>query len=314
MNFALPNRAFADGGMENLLLEKMTDDYCPVDVNLPALNSVLGNFNSFKGIGLGNLVVLGGAPKSMKTTTALYWMRRASETPGIRPVLLTWEMTEDDLRLRMARGYFDKGTTDFVPERLSHEELLSMLDHYNQHPPDFDPEWIRMRDRRLEHFMLYLEHLHAFGYNWFIFDNIQKLTVDGIRDTDYAVKVEHIMFALEDFVTSSSPRATLVGLSQINRSASSNRYDSPTKHDLLGGTAIESQASQIIMLDHSRQAYDPDLNCTRGLILVEGNRDGAQFGEILYQYNWDTMTMRQGMPDEEHLWPQRKKRPDAKNQ
>ena len=96
MNFALPNRAFADGGMENLLLEKMTDDYHPVDVNLPALNSVLGNFNSFKGIGLGNLVVLGGAPKSMKTTTALYWMRRASETPGIRPVLLTWEMTEDD--------------------------------------------------------------------------------------------------------------------------------------------------------------------------------------------------------------------------
>jgi len=306
MDFPFPQRAFADGGMEDLLTRAMTNEYHPVDVALPQLHKALGNFNSYEGIGLGNIVVLGGAPKSMKTTTALWWMRRADKTPGVKPVLISYEMKPLELRLRLAQGFFDIPRHDFVPRRLTGQTIMELLRYYEENPPDFDPDFVRMRDTNLNYFMDYLEHLRSMGYNWFIFDNVQKLTVSGVNDSHWETKVRQIMYRLEDWVMSRGDEpVTVVPLSQINRAASANRYDSPTKHDLLGGTAIESQATQIIMIDHTRQAWSPLDNSTRGFMMVEGNRDGPQYFQVPYLFNWDSMTMRQGYPDEEHDWPKR---------
>ena len=52
-------------------------------------------------------------------------------------------------------------------------------------------------------------------------------------------------------------RATLIALSQLKRQASDDYTRSPTIHDLLGGTTLESNASQIWLLDHSRYRKDP---------------------------------------------------------
>lgn len=308
-----PDFAFADGGMQKLLFEDMEQKYCPVDINLPALNKHLGNFNSYEGIGLGSLIVLGGAPGSLKTTVGLWMMRCAAKTHAIRPVFVSYEMKMRDFRLRLAQGFFKHiPRHDFVPKKLSPEMVVKLNEWYKENPPDFDPEFVRLRNRDLDYLLRAIGQYREMGYNWIIFDNIQKVTVKGVRDTDYAVKVEEIMFALEDVVTQDShDLMTIVGLSQINRLASRNRYESPTKHDLLGGTAIESQATQVFMLDHARQRYDPQDNATRSFLLVEKNRDGPQFLSIPFEMRWKDMTMEQGYPDQEHLWPDYPKRRDG---
>jgi len=62
-----------------------------------------------------------------------------------------------------------------------------------------------------------------------------------------------------------------------------------------------------LMIDHARQEYDEDDNCTRSFLMVEKNRDGPSFEEIPFQVNWGDMSIRQGYPDEELRWPVLKK-------
>lgn len=63
-----------------------------------------------------------------------------------------------------------------------------------------------------------------------------------------------------------------IGLSQFNRQTSSNRETSPTPQGLMGGSPLENDADQVILLDHS--ATKRDLTETTTNVLVAKNRHG----------------------------------------
>jgi replicative DNA helicase len=90
---------------------------------------------------------------------------------------------------------------------------------------------------------------------------------------------------------------TTLALSQFNR-ATSVSPERPTIHGLMGGSAIENDADQIILLDHSRQdrAAAPASGWT-GYALLDKNRHGP-LSEIPMYFNTDTLRITERMPDE----------------
>ena len=296
----LPKPAFGDGGMFTLLHDHMQRDWHPVPLNLPDLEKALGGFNSYRGIGLGNHVVLAGGSSSGKTEFAL-WMLKCAYRMGLKSCIISYEMTPAQLRLRMAKGLFASiDEREFVPHRIDPERAKQLYAEYQEMENVFDPEIMRMRDSSLFTLLETIQTLREYGYAWIVLDNLQKIRVPDVRTTDYAARMEETCFMLRDEVETERGGLdfTLVSLSQINRTASSNRYETPTKYDMLGGTAIESSANQVLMLDHTRQYYDAQGRTSRNWVILDKNTDGPSGLEIPFAYSWQHRQMRQGMPDE----------------
>ena len=80
---------------------------------------------------------------------------------------------------------------------------------------------------------------------------------------------------------------TLVALSQFNRSTSANRAERPVSQGLMGGSAIENDSHQVLLLDHSRWERRGDEADT--WIIVDKNRHG---GVQDIPVRWDYRTLR----------------------
>jgi replicative DNA helicase len=89
----------------------------------------------------------------------------------------------------------------------------------------------------------------------------------------------------------------MVGLSQFNRSTSASK-DRPSKEGLLGGSSLENDADQVILLDHSRvePASVPQEGWT-SYALVEKNRHGALV-EVPIAFDKRTLRIRERYLDE----------------
>ena len=75
-------------------------------------------------------------------------------------------------------------------------------------------------------------------------------------------------------------------------------------HDLWGGTAMESNANQVMMLDHSKQErpmLHPHL--LRTFLYLDKNREGPNRVLIPVEINFRTGQWREADPDEENKWP-----------
>lgn len=89
-----------------------------------------------------------------------------------------------------------------------------------------------------------------------------------------------------------------VGLSQLNRDTF-RRGSRPTIHDLMGGTAIEADADQVLVLDHTRMTRSPAPN--RGwdsFLILDKNRHGARV-EIPVRFNSANLRFTEILPHEE---------------
>jgi replicative DNA helicase len=99
--------------------------------------------------------------------------------------------------------------------------------------------------------------------------------------------------------------STVVVLSQLKRSASQDYSRSPYPQDTFGGGAVEQNADQVVMLDHSLWEYDAESKLARTWLDLT-NRHGPG-GKIPLLYDFNDLTVREGMPDEEREWPTRKR-------
>jgi replicative DNA helicase len=90
-------------------------------------------------------------------------------------------------------------------------------------------------------------------------------------------------------------------LSQFNRDTSKNRAERPSKEGMIGGSALENDADQVLLLDHSRRELIRD-NTGRasgwdGWLLLDKNRHGPS-GDIPIRFVAETGRMRQRYADE----------------
>ena len=72
----------------------------------------------------------------------------------------------------------------------------------------------------------------------------------------------------------------------------------------MGGTSLESNANQVILLDHSRIERDAlHLHLMRTWLYLDKNREGPNRVNIPVEANFRTGIWREARPDEEARWP-----------
>ena len=97
-----------------------------------------------------------------------------------------------------------------------------------------------------------------------------------------------------------------IGLSQLNRSTSANRHDSPLAQGLIGSSSLENDADQVLILAHSRyERCGDEKELARTWLILAKNRHGSS-GSIPIEWDYRTLRCREAMPDEEILWPGQK--------
>lgn len=82
-----------------------------------------------------------------------------------------------------------------------------------------------------------------------------------------------------------------IGLSQFNRQTSGNRGDKPRPEGLMGGSPLENDADQVLLLDHT--AYQrTSANYASGKVLLAKNRHGPQV-EIPVTFDYGNLQIRE---------------------
>lgn len=94
---------------------------------------------------------------------------------------------------------------------------------------------------------------------------------------------------------------TTLSLSQFNRETS--KVDTrPSVHGLMGGSAIENDADQVLLIDHSRIKRLPaPLEGWSGFVLLDKNRHGPVV-EVPIVFDSCTLRIREQEPDEAPAW------------
>ena len=95
-------------------------------------------------------------------------------------------------------------------------------------------------------------------------------------------------------------QVTSIGLSQLNREVGPK--ETPRVEHLFGGSPLGNDADQVLLLDHSRLARLPSGDVL-AYALLDKNRFGPPVADIPTRLEVKTLRIREGMDDEEHLWP-----------
>ena len=106
--------------------------------------------------------------------------------------------------------------------------------------------------------------------------------------------------ALRDW--SKRNRTLTIALSQLNREGVLNGA-APRRWHLWGGTDIEANATQVVLIDHVAKTVDPERrHLLRLWMLLDKNRCGPDLVAFPVEANLRTSVWRVPEPDEHHLW------------
>lgn len=89
----------------------------------------------------------------------------------------------------------------------------------------------------------------TFGVRLFFVDYLQLAQVANVGN-NINDRIEAVSHAVRDITTDLN--VSTVALSQFNRETSRNREERPLAQGLMGGSAIENDSHQVLLLDHSR--------------------------------------------------------------
>ncbi len=152
------------------------------------------------------------------------------------------------------------------------------------------------------HAMRY-HHDHS-GCKYFIVDYLQLVwapNVPAIHD-----RMELVSHQLREAALSLG--VTLVTLSQFNRQTSANRQERPVAQGLMGGSAVENDAHQVLLFDHSRFVRN-GLTADTWLI-IDKNRHGS-VEDIPVRWNYQNLRLEPRVaPPEKDGWSARIGRKD----
>lgn len=278
-----------------------------VPTPIPAWNRACGDDGGKVGLGKGWFVTIGGNPKFGKSLLALSLAYEALKHEDVG--MLSLEMSHYQLAARfyaIATGTpidaLEKGKGFDVNAFERAWEVLRAK--YGLERSVWVNDFVVFR---IADVMEAMEALRESGVRYFIVDYIQLI---GMGDDDSVARaVAETAVSLRAFAHNHN--VTVVGLSQFNRGTSSNYQDSPRCQGLHGGMALEANSDQIVLLDHSRYEKDEDKpHLARSYLIVDGNRHGPS-GDIPVLWDYRTLQIREGLPDEENEWPRHGKRTSA---
>lgn len=129
-----------------------------------------------------------------------------------------------------------------------------------------------------------LYHVEYHNSRYFVLDYLQLVQVDGVSEIQ--PRMEVVSHTLREMAA--KHRLVLVQLSQFNRSTSAARGERPVAQGLMGGSALENDSHQVLLLDHSR--FERSGNVADTWLLVDKNRNGS-VRDIPVRWDYRTLTL-----------------------
>jgi replicative DNA helicase len=231
-----------------------------------------------KGLAAGWYVVIGGASNAGKTRFALNLYQRAA-LQSWKPGLITMEVPKRGIQRQVYSQITSFGYYEFLPDAwltgdaaAKTEKLAKEVRTYAEadmpkrkmHVCEFE------RAPTLDNILDACEALRDAGCKVIFLDHMQLIKASAHELADRATEISE---ELRWFAHGSG--ILTIALSQLNRMASRERDRRPMMQDLYGGTSVESNANQVVLVDHSRQ--DRDLGAKhqmRTWVILDKNREG----------------------------------------
>lgn len=267
---------------------------------LPAWNFQCRDDGGGEGLGMSQHVLLAGSPGFGKTVAGLnLGCHAAANGVGVGYVNLEMSLTG----LTRRAWAIATGTDVRALERGRHYNSAKAAEVAAQvvdakHEP-FKVNTDRLRD--IGKIIDMMTHWRDYGTTLFLIDYMQLIGDPTARSS--IEEVAKISAAICDFAYDND--VVTVGLTQFNRETSKNYHDKPMVQGLYGGSSLENDADQILMIDHSRYERVKDNGRdigARTFFIIGKNRHGG-VGDIPVWFDYRTLRMREALPDEESEWP-----------
>jgi len=292
------------GAVRSLAHGRLMQPLEVVPWGIPQLDGSMWYWGGRSGIPFGEYGIIGGASSIGKTQAALYLLKQASQH-GVASGIVSLEMKREDIQLRIAQSWVDIAQSMWEPGRWSRDHANQLTEAQTRlgdtyHAPIFINS---KRSGNLDWVMAALDGLLERGVRFILLDHLQLVKVTGIQHV--ADRAEVVSESVRDWAFTND--VTLIALSQLKRTAADDFTRSPTIHDLLGGTSLESNASQVWLLDHSRYEKDRSRQGGARTWVIHGkNRMGPSRYAVPIYIDHANLVFSEAADEELPRWPERK--------
>lgn len=284
---AIPFDAVVGAPLERLLQEKLAEVRA-VPTPLALWNSSCRGAGGRVGLAHGwHVVVAGntGAGKSLVALNVAAWAVQHGVRVGILSLEMSWsECATRALAIatgiaveRLEQGErFDPAAHAQAAREMAHWEQRGGAMYVNRDPLN-----------KLEDITAAFDYLvEVLGCTLVVTDYMQLTWVERARDLlDHITEASHVIRG-----RAKRHRVVSLALSQFNRQTSNDYDNPPTPQGLMGGSPLENDADQVLLLDHSHYTRSEHGADTR--LLLGKNRHGPQ-ERIGLAWDYRTLQMRE---------------------
>lgn len=292
------------GAAQSLAYGRLAAPLEVVPFGIRQLDRAMWYWGGRSGIPFGEYGIIGGASSIGKTQLALYLLKQASKG-RVASGIISLEMKQEDIQLRLSQSWVDIPQHDWEPGRWSDAHAKALVRAQTTLQESYlAPIWINAnRQGHLGWVMGALNVLLSKGVRFIVLDHLQLVKVEGVQHV--ADRAEIVSEMVRDWAFSND--VTLIALSQLKRTAAEDFTRSPSIHDLLGGTALESNASQVWLLDHSRYEKDKSRQGGARTWIIHGkNRMGPSRYAVPVYIDHAKLDFSEAPDEERARWPEQK--------
>ena len=273
--------------------EKVHEPIRATPTHLPTLNKISRGPGG--GIGIHGFVCLSGNPASGKSALAL-GLASSALNYGIEGgvAMINLEMSAEATATRMYALHTETRIASLEQGSFDDDAFAEARRAMNGSQPLWVPRGLLTSwDDCLKYMN---DCLSTANCRYYILDYLQLISTGN--ESEIYANTQRVVTSLRAWGVQND--ATIVCLSQFNRTTSSNYEQSPRMTGLFGGMILEASCDLIVLLDHSR--YERDGNTARTWLIVAKNRHGPTV-DIPIEWDYKTLTAREALPDEEYKWP-----------
>lgn len=264
------------------LLERAKRAPDPIPTPLPKWNHSCRQRGGRQGFARGWYVIVAGNTGFGKSNVALNVVAKALRA-GHRVSYLTLEMARDDLMARLAAIYTRQPIELIEMGPMQSREVLESA---YASMAGARLRWNISQRSDVDAILRDLKDEKEGGADLIVVDYVQLVRQLGEADL---LKQTTIVSNYAREIAHDGESTAVLALSQYNRETSKNYQSSPTPQSLFGGSPLENDSDQVLLLDHSRyEKHQPSATADTYLILGK-NRYGPT-GEI--RVRWDYHTLR----------------------
>jgi len=235
----------------------------------PTWNAMCRDSGGGIGLAHGWYVLIGGGSNTGKTMLALN-LAVSALRQGENVMMISMEMAESEVATRMTAmasrtdvRLIEQGKTFDIEAAEAADAILSEM------PGSFLLNDIAIRD--LDDIVKVIEfYARVEGCRTFILDYLQ-LIATGTSEQIYE-RTTLISQLVRD--VAKSMNVLVIGISQLRRGATNERKVPPSIHDLIGGSSLENDSDQVILLNHANYERDYDNRTATTELIVGKNRFG----------------------------------------